>query len=205
MNVVWQGKKKSRYIIHPKYSFRTAQRCWGHTAGDGLWMDRSWRLGWTLPERAFLEKKHICLVHVVGCSKPAKPVDGTVEGGWGSPRKIPVKAIPQGKGPPACTLLDVGDGGFAWVTEGGVEGLKRCPMWAGHPNHPVQGHRQLGHRPWHLESAYHHGWCPSGGRSSLSSSLVLTHLLASSLQKKPSYRLPVLYDRSKELVRNTLS
>lgn len=111
-----------------------------------------------------------------------------VEGSWGSPREIPGKATPQGKALPACTPLAVDGGGFAWVAEGGVVGLRGHPMWAGHPSHPAQGQRWL---LQHLEGAYHHGWCPSGGRSSLSSSLVLTRLPAFSLQKKPSYRLPV--------------
>lgn len=68
-------KKKSKYIIHPKDRFRTARHCWDHTAGDGLWTGHSWRLGWTLPERAFLEKKHISWAHLLSCSTLVKPLD----------------------------------------------------------------------------------------------------------------------------------
>lgn len=201
MNVVWQGKKKSRYIIHPKNGFRTARHCWDHTAGDGLWTDRSWRLGWTLPERAFLENKSVCLAYGVGCSTLAKALDKHGGRQLGESKENPWESSPTSQRF-ACTPLSVDGGGFAWAAKGGTVGLRGRPMWAGHPSPSAWGQRWP---PWCLEGAYHHGWCPSGGRSSLSSSLVLTRLLASSLQKKPSYRLPVWYDRSKELVRNTLS
>lgn len=89
MNVVWQGKKKSRYIIHPKIGFRTARRCWDHTAGVSLLMGHSWRLGWTLLERVFLEKRHVDLACMDGRCTPAKPAEKSggrkVAGSKGNP------------------------------------------------------------------------------------------------------------------------